>query len=614
MSDDLLDYYNRELAFLRRTGADFARQYPKVAGRLLLEPAKCEDPHVERLLEGFAFLAARVHHRIDDDFPEISEALLDIIFPQYTRPIPSMSVVQFQLDPEQGKSPAGIRIARETELFSRPVGGSPCQFRTCYDTTLWPLEVKAARWTAPGRLDPPVRAGEAVAALRIELQCLPDMSFRKLDLDTLRLHISAEGNLAASIYELLFNNCTEIILRDLSAGSTAEPVVLPGTALRPVGFEEDEAMLPHSPRAFSGYRLLQEYFTFPDKFLFLDLPGFAQARAAGFGNRMEVVFLISAFERAERKQLLEIGINETTFRSGCSPIVNIFPQTSDGILLRQRQPEYQIVPDARRRTTLGIYSVEDVVAVTPGSDAPLRFEPLYSSRHGADAQGRPRLYWRASRRSAVWRNDEETEVWLSLVDLEGQLVHPDLDAATVRLLCHNGNLPSRLPFGSGDSDFETRAAVPVRKIVALVKPTQILRPALGKSQLWRLISQLSLNYMSLVDGGVNALRELLRLHNFADSVSVEKQIQGILKVEAGPHYSRIESPQGLAFARGHKVRINFDEEQFAGGGAFLMASVLERFLGVYVSLNSFCVLEARTPQRRNVMREWKPRSGTKVLL
>jgi type VI secretion system protein ImpG len=388
---------------------------------------------------------------------------------------------------------------------------------------------------------------------------------------------------------------------------------LPGSALRPVGFENDEGMLPYSPRSFVGYRLLQEYFTFPDKYLFLDLPGFDRARAAGFGDNLEVVFLVSAFERAERKQLLEIGVNQTTFRLGCSPVINLFAQTSDGILLRQRQPEYLVVPDARRRATVGIFSVEDVVAVTPGAEEPLRFDPLYSFRHGAD-EATPRLYWRATRRPAAWRTDEGTEVWLSLVDLDGRIVHPDLDTATARLLCHNGNLPSRLPFGSGESDFELKVAGPVRKIVALVKPTPIVQPALGKPRLWRLISQLSLNYMSLVDGGAESLRELLRLHNFADSASAEKQIQGIVKVDAGPHYSRIESPHGLTFARGHRVQIEFDEEQFAGGGAYLLASVLERFLGAYVSLNSFCVLSAQTKQRRHTMREWKPRSGAKVLL
>src|SRR5687768_15676681 len=170
MRDELLHYYERELTFLRRMGAEFAQRYPKVAGRLQLEPTKCEDPHVERLLEGVAFLAARVHLKLDDDFPEISEALLDVVYPHYVRPIPSMSLVEFQLDPEQGKLTTGLRIPRDTVLYSRPVGGKPCRFRTCQDTTLWPVTVAAAQWTSPERLKPGVRAPDAVAALRIELR------------------------------------------------------------------------------------------------------------------------------------------------------------------------------------------------------------------------------------------------------------------------------------------------------------------------------------------------------------------------------------------------------------------------------------------------------------
>jgi type VI secretion system protein ImpG len=613
MSDELLDYYNRELAFLRQTGAEFARRYPKVAGRLLLEPTKCEDPHVERLLEGFAFLAARVHLKIDDDFPEISEALLDIVFPQYTRPIPSMSLVQLQLDPEQGKLPGGFHLPRGSVLLSRPVAGAPCKFQTSYDTTVWPIDVKTARWTAPGQLDPPVRSREAVAALRLELQCLPDVAFRDLTLETLRFHISAETNLAATLYELLCNNCVQILIRDRSKGNKSDPIVLPASALTPVGFEDDQGMLTYPRRAFSGYQLLQEYFAFPDKFFFLDLSGFDRVRAAGFGDNAEVVFLISSFERVERKQLLEIGVNQSTFRLGCSPVINIFRQTSEPVPLHQRHAEYLVVPDARRRTTVGVYSVESVIAVSPGAEEPLHFEPLYSFNH-ASAEDRSRLFWRATRRATAWRTDEGTDVYLSFVDLSGRFVHPDLDAATVRLLCHNGDLPSRLPFGSGESDFEMPGGGPIRKIVALVKPTSIIQPTLGKPQLWRLISQLSLNYLSLVEGGADGLRELLRLHNFADSASAEKQIQGIVSVAGAPYYSRIQSPHGLTFARGHRVEVEFDEEQFAGGGAYVLASVLERFLGAYVSLNSFCVLAAKTRQRRRTMREWLPRSGAKALL
>ena len=613
MRDELLHYYERELTFLRRMGAEFAERYPKVAGRLLLEPSKCEDPHVERLLEAFAFLAARVHLKIDDDFPEISESLLNIVYPQYIRPIPSMSLVEFHLDPEQGKLTTGLTIPRDSLLYSRPVGGVPCKFKTTYDTTLWPITVAGVQWATPDRLKPPVKAVDAVAALRLELRCLPDVSFDKLDLQTLRLHLNGEPNVVFSLYELLCNNCTRILVRDPAAGAKGKTITLPPSALQPVGFADEEGILPYPRRAFLAYRLIQEYFTFPAKYLFLDLSGFDAVRSAGFGESVEIVFLLSPFERSDRRQALEAGVTDKTIRLGCTPIVNLFPQVSEPVLLTQKRQEYQVVPDARRRLTTEIFSVDEVVGISPGSSEPLRFQPFYAHRHATDRAKRE-MYWYAKRRPSAWRSDGGTDVFISFVDLSSRTVYPELDAVTARLTCFNSDLPSRLPFGNEGGDFELQGGGPIRKIVALVKPTNVVQPPLGSPQLWRLISQLSLNYLSLADGGPEPLQEILRLHNFSDSMSAEKQIQGITAVHSSPCYSRVAAEHGLSFARGRRVEIDFDEEQFAGGSVFLFASVLERFLGLYASLNSFSVLSVRTPQRKEVLREWPPRAGWKALI
>ena len=300
MRDELLAYYERELTYLRQMGAEFAEKYPKVASRLLLEPSRCEDPHVERLIEAAAFLAARVHLKIDDEFPEITEALLTVLYPHYIRPIPAMSVVQFHLDPEQGKISGGSPIPRGAMLYSPAVDGHPCKFRTCYETTLWPLTISDAQWLTPDRLRPALKASDAAAALRVEVSCLPDASLAEIGLRSLRFYLNGESNLVHALYELLCNNCTQILIRDLTPNSRKAPLELPARALRPVGFEDHEAMLPYPRHSFSGYRLLQEYFTFPEKFFFLDLTGLDALEKAGFGPRVELIFLISSFERAER--------------------------------------------------------------------------------------------------------------------------------------------------------------------------------------------------------------------------------------------------------------------------------------------------------------------------
>jgi type VI secretion system protein ImpG len=337
VQDELLQYYERELTYLRRLGAEFGREYPRVAAGLQLEPTRSDDPHVERLLEGFAFLAARVHLKLDADFPLITQALLDTVYPEYTRPVPAMSVVQFHVDPEQGQVTAGYRIARETVLHAREAGGVVCRFRTAYDTTLWPLAVEDAALVAPHQLQPPVRATEAVAALRLRLQVRGETSFAKLPLDTLRCFLNAEPNVAAALYELLCNNCLEILLRN-PARPADVPVRLPASCLRPVGFELDEGVLPVPRRSFVGYRLLTEYFTFPEKYYFLDLSGLERLRGSSMGKQLEVVFLISRFERAERRNLLESALNADVIRLGCTPVINLFGRASEPVLLSQRRP------------------------------------------------------------------------------------------------------------------------------------------------------------------------------------------------------------------------------------------------------------------------------------
>ncbi|MDH3225181.1 MAG: type VI secretion system baseplate subunit TssF, partial [Gemmatimonadota bacterium] len=435
MSDDLLHYYERELSFVRKTGAEFARRYPKIAARLQLEPTKSEDPHVERLLEGFALLAARVQHKIDEDAPEISEAMLGLLYPQHVRPLPSMTLVELSLDPDQGQLTSGFHVPRGAAMTSRPVSGAICRFRTCYETTVWPLTVSDAGWMATHELRPAVPSGDVPSALRVELRTFPGLAASELELDTLRFHLRGESALAATLYELLDNNCLRIVVRD-PAQPELESLVLPGTALTPVGFEEHELLLPSSRPTFLGYSLLQEYFTLPEKYLFFDLSGLEPIRGRGFSDRLEFLFLISPFERDERRSSLSHGVSAESIRLGCTPIVNLFERTSEPILVTHQRPDYALVPDARQRATTGIYSVEEVTGTSPGLREPVRYLPFHSFRHGA-AGGDPELIWNARRRPRNWRGDEGTDVYLSFMDRSSRTAYPDEDVITARLVCHN---------------------------------------------------------------------------------------------------------------------------------------------------------------------------------
>jgi len=613
MRDELLLYYERELSYLREMGALFAEKYPKIAARLMLEESKeSEDPHVERLLEGFAFLAARVHLKLDDDFPEITEAFLSIIYPHFIRPIPSMSIVELRLDQEGGKLTTGLKIDRDTVLYSRPVAGVPCKFRTCYDTTVWPVAVTAAEWKTPDQLRPPLRAQDAAYALRLVVNSPPDVPLPKLELDHLRFHLTGENNLVHALYELLCTKLTRIVVRDPN-NPKVPAVILPASSVRPVGFAENEGMTPYPLRSHIGYRILQEYFALPSKFLFLDVTGLDAVWGQGFKNSAELVFLFSSAGTEERAERLESGVSPKTFRLGCVPIVNLFPQTAEPLLLDQQKYEYQIRPDIRRPTAVEVFSIDEVSSIDADTRQVVTYRPFYSYRQESTG-ARNECYWIANRRLSNRLNDDASDLYLSLVDRSGRTVFPEVDTLTVRTTCTNRNLPARLPFGGEEGDFELEGSAPIKRIVTLTKPTLPLRPPTSKMALWHLISHLSLNHLSLVEGGRDALQQILRLYDFTESPFAQKMIEGITDLKSRPHFAPIISENGVTFARGTRVEIELDEEQFVGGGVYLFASVIEQFLALYATLNSFTQVTARSRQRREVIREWPPKAGQKILV
>jgi type VI secretion system protein ImpG len=631
----LKEYYEEELRFLRRMGAEFARQHEEVADALRLEPNRCDDPHVERLLEGFAFLAARVHRRIDDDFSEISQSLLNLVYPHYLRPVPSMSVVEFQPDPEQGSPTTGFTIEAGRTLVAPPAKGVRCRFRTCYDTTLWPIDILEVRWQSPHELELGGMARDLAACLRVRLRCQGGLSFEELtELESLRLFLNGDLALVSDLYELLDNSCTGILLRGVGDGGSVHEATLPKSALTPVGFGEDEGMLPLPKRSFLGYRLIQEYFTFPYKYFFFDLSGLDRLRRPEFGKTVDLIFLIGPFEGTDRDQALDRFVSKETVRFGCTPVINLFEGEAEPIRLSHRRPEYLVRARGSREFPPHVFSVDEVEAVVPGGPRRVSFGPFFSYRH-RHSDTEPGLFWYERRHPSTWLPGAATDVSLSFVDQRGETIYPDFPSVAADLTCFNGSLPSQLSIGSeqGDLDLEGGGA-PVKNILALMHPTQPIQPPLDGTLHWRLVSQLSLNYLSLVGedqaeyGGGElgdradrprsgaALRELLRLYNFGDSSVGEKHVKGITRVECEPWYARVRGEHGLSFARGRRATIEFDEDQYSGGGIYLLASVLERFLALFTSMNSFTVLRARvhSKQRIYTLREWEPRAGHRHLV
>ena len=613
MREELLEYYERELAYLRQLGGRFAEKYPRVASRLLLEPDRCDDPHVERLLESFAFLTARVHLRVDDDFPEVTSALLGIVAPHYLRPIPSMTVVECQVDPEQGKQTAGKIMPRGTAIATkRLVDGQPCRFRTAYPVELWPFTVSECEWRLPERLSDPVRVPGATGVLRMRLQCARDVSFKQINPAKLVMHLAGETNVVHTLYELLCHNCIQVLVRNPQQRGGRVVPVSPAN-LRPMGFEESEGLLPFPRRSFDGYRLLQEYFTFSEKFLFFELGGLDAIQAAGCAEMAEILFCCSRFDRPERSQDLETGVSARTCRLGCTPVVNLYSQVAEPILITHTKSEYRVIANARRQETTEVHSIDEVLASNTMRRESIPLEPLYSYRFQARKDG-GRTYWHAIRRRNEVGEREPSTMHVAIVDVDGVLTEPNAEVLTVRCSCSDFDLPSRLPFGLEDGDFAAEDFPSIRKITALRRPSPSYDPPRAKGQLWRLVSQLSLNYLSLTEEGCLALQEILRLHNFTDSSYLENQIGGITSISSRPHFAIMQSVYGDLPARGTRVEVEFDERQFVGGGVFLFANVLDRFLGCYTSINSFCQLAARTSQRKEPLGEWPPKAGYKPLI
>jgi len=611
MSESLYPYYERELLFIRQMAQDFARQYPGAAGRLLLEPGRSVDPHVERMIEAFALLAARVHHKLDDEFPELTDALLGVLYPHYLAPIPSVAGVQFVANPAQ-TPPEGFLIDRGSRLRTQPVNDVPCRFRTGYPVTLWPVAVTEATLQPPpfpAGLRPPPRTA---AVLRLGLECLSG-PFAELSLDRLRFFLNGERQMVAHLFELIFNHTTQVLLRPGAGNPGAAVTREPRDCLRQVGFEPNEALLPSPRRSFPGYGLLTEFFAFPGKFAYVDLLGLHAACRPEFGRKLEVVFFLNRHIPAVTQ-----GVEASTFLLGCTPVVNLFEQTAEPINLTQARHEYLVVPDVTQPLGMEVHSIEEVSSVDPVAGTATEYLPFYSYRHGSAAANQ-KTFWHAARRPSSSAGDRGSDVYLALVDLAFQPNLPEEKTLVVRTLCTNRDLPLLLRQAGEQLGMELEAAAPLARINCVIAPTPPLRPPTRRGARWRLVSHLALNHLSLTDGdeGRDALREILALYDFADPQSPEERaavtrqmIEGIVGLSSRRVLGRV----GGAFCRGVEVTLDLDEEKFVGTGAFLFAGVLERFLGLYCTVNSFSQLVARSRQTAGVLKKWPPRAGEQVLL
>lgn len=582
--DDLLEYYQRELAYLRGQAGDFAARYPKVAARLDLHGAESPDPHTERLIEAVAFLTARVHRELDREFPTVAASLLDNLCPSLTQPVASMTVVQMSLDPSQGKVTAGLRVARGTALSTTAATGETCRLRTAWDLTLWPLHVAQVRMEDP-------------RTLRLDLQCAPGVLAGELELDVLRLHLGGDLLVTMPLHELLVTGLES--LQVLAAdGSCAH--LGPGS-LAEVGFDEGQELLEQPAHAHPAYGLLQEYFAFPRKFQFFDVCGLRGRLGAGAGFSLRLVF-----DRSARVLPL---LSADNFLVGCVPAVNLFPQTSEPVVMDHRRHEYLLMPDLQRDKVTEVHSVQAVTASEPGSQRPVVIPSVYAEPDPQDS-GSPDLFWTLRREKSLRRDIPGTDVFLAFVDRSDARSQPREPVVYARLLCTNRRLaeqltPGTLFYGEGVST-STR-------IRALYPPSAARDPLLGSQAQWALVSLLRLNHRSLADGmnGAHTLRQMLML--FAgEHARDQAQVRGIRSLQSARAIARVGSQAWSGHCLGTDVTLDVEPEAFVGNSPLVLASVLSRFFALYTSANSFIRLTLR--QGNETVKRWPAMSGRQCLV
>jgi type VI secretion system protein ImpG len=620
----LLEYYNRELRYLRDLGGEFARDFPKVAGRLGLDAFECADPYVERLLEGFAFLAARVQLKIDAEFPGFTEHLLEMLCPHYLGPTPSMAVVQLRPDSKQGAPADGFAVPRGSSLVSNLRRGdtTACQYRTGLDVTLWPLELtRVAHTSYVGDLGESVRRGPRRplrGSFRIGLRTTNGLPFSALSLDRLTLFVRGGDAASLRLYELLMSGSVGIAARQPNETTT---VKAPRGSVQPVGLEDDEGLLPSGPRAFHGYRLLHEYFAFPNRFLFVELTGLRDCLQGCSGQEIELVVALDRHEPA-----IESATRVDQLSLFCTPAINLFPKKADRIHLVDTDNEYHVIPDRSRPLDFEVHSVQAVNGFGTKGDVRRSFAPFYATR-AAPGPAEESAFFTVQRRPRMTTSVQGTqgprssylggEVFVSLVDGNEGPFRSDLRQLAVDTLCTNRDLPLRMPVGDGRTDFILEAGAPVESIRCVAGPS-LPRPSHAWGETcWRLISHLSLNHLSLFDGedgrGAAALRELLNLYGDVSDAGVRRQIEGVRSAIGRPVVRRLPLDGPASFARGVEVTLECDEAAFEGTSVVLLGLVLDRFFANYVSINSFTETVLRSVQRGEVVR-WPMKIGRQSIL
>ena len=609
MDDALLSYYNRELTYIRRLGAEFAEQHPKIAGRLRLDKEVVEDPHVSRLIESFAFLTARIRHTIDDSFPELTEALMGLLYPDYHAPLPSMSIVQFRAIPSVPKVGAvekGRILGTELSSIGR------CYYRSCYDTDVLPINIGAAQFAAypvkaPTLPNSPHKKIVNQAVLKLSILPFSDTLLSDIEVSGLRFYINAQPQISFKLYEYLLTHVTGIAV----ARSPNDPDVkfLPTSMLTPCGLADNEAVIEFDGRTSTAHRLLAEYFSFPEKFLFITLNGLEecwQTFSEGFN-----IYLYFNQTHAELVQ----GVNNDTLVLGCSPVVNLFEEPIESIQAADVGIEAKLRVSNTHTHCADVHSVKAVYA-NNSEGKRIELTPFYGPHQKGNSDDSA-IYWHLRRENSQWYGGQVshgTDTYISFVDESFKVITPDSDwIINADVLCTNRDLPSKLPFGPDQPSIDFMEGGAGLRIKCLTAPSSTVQPKLNDATRWQLVTQLSLQNFT-GDDGLLVLKETLQLYDFQQTRESRSIVEGIIALSTKITTARLVQQGRAAICQGTHIVIEFDEHYYSGSGLYLFSALLSEFFSQFCTINRFTELSVRIKQRPGHPIEWPPRSGKQILL
>ncbi|MDO5611859.1 MAG: type VI secretion system baseplate subunit TssF [Paracoccus sp. (in: a-proteobacteria)] len=592
MANRFLNFYNEELDALRSRAQRFADAFPKIAGRLRLSREVSDDPHVERLVQSFAWSAARIRQKLDDSLPELSDALLETLYPHYLAPLPSMTVVGFTPSPAMD---AVQTLPRGTEILSGQIEGDQVRFAITQDVELAPLRIAAVQMMNRP-VEAPARPGlNAAGALRLTLAPTGKARLADLGVSRLRLYLAGAHPQAMALFQLLHQSCTGVSLA--LHGNDDQPHHLPPGALKPSGHAADQALLPWPDAGFRGYRTLTEFFALPEKFLFFDL----ETGPLTGSDRQDIYIYFSQPPGA-----LERQVDLSSFALFASPAVNLFPSQAEPITLDGSRSLYPLMADARRPATRAVHSVRHVTLASDNG----QLQPAKPYFHRLTERRAEGVFWQ------IRRHADDPGLWpgatsLAFVDSRNQALPPNHRTASVQVLATNADLPRKLPFGGGQPRLSMRSGSDhVAAVACLIPPTAPRRVALPEDRAWGLISHLSLNHQSLTGDGVEVLRNILRLYDPGDSRETARLIDAIAATDARPGFTRM----GQVMLPGTDITLTFDADAIDPATAVFFGAMLDRFLGCYTTLNSFTRLMLKQTGRSDILASFAPRAGEEALI